>query len=427
MANEITNLFEEFKEELNISQIDADSVLKAIDEKIRWYRMKINNPKYKDIVPIKTKALMKLKAYIQENPNDIEEFVNSSIDDSKGGKRKVYGISFGTTYSSIAYIDENGNANTILIDSSMEMPSYVAFEKWGSVLVGEAAKEMLGFESSKVCGYIKEQLGDYDFKFCVGKEEYSSEFITALILKKLVNEANKFMGDVTNDIVLTYPTYFGSETKNSLMSAAKIAGLNVVDAICEPIAIAISYIGHLVTNQVILIYDLGGATFDVTVIKINGKDIQVLAADGFRTLGGYSWDYEIISYVLNYGEQRGYTHEEMFDCDLIRKAETAKKKISRQDTAIIKIMGERIEITRETFEQLTSELLERTIMKVREVIGQIQSSIHVDKILIAGGSSLMPQVRTRIMQEFPNTNVEYFNSNLNIAKGAATFGLGMAK
>lgn len=183
MANETTNIFEEFKEELNISQIDADSVLKAIDEKIIWYGKRINNPKYKAIVPIKTKALKELRAKVLESPNCIEEYIASLILGVESPQMNVYGISFGTTYSSIAYIDERGRANSIEIDSSMEMPSVVAFDDYGSAFVGDEAKEMLRYEYRNVCAYIKEQLGNRDFRFRANNEEYTPEFITALICR----------------------------------------------------------------------------------------------------------------------------------------------------------------------------------------------------------------------------------------------------
>lgn len=429
MANETTNIFEEFKEELNISQIDADSVLKAIDEKIIWYGKRINNPKYKAIVPIKTKALKELRAKVLESPNCIEEYIASLILGVESPQMNVYGISFGTTYSSIAYIDERGRANSIEIDSSMEMPSVVAFDDYGSAFVGDEAKEMLRYEYRNVCAYIKEQLGNRDFRFRANNEEYTPEFITALILKKLVEKAKKASKNDSNDVVLTFPAYFGIEQKQSLITAAKISGINVVNTISEPLALAIAFSEHLSIPQTILIYDLGGATLDITIIRIDGKNINIVTSDGFKKLGGGSWDLPVIRYVINtycsqYGEsESNIMHDDDTMANMVQDVELAKKKLSHSETTYVKLYSQKIEITRDMFEQLTLELLERTIMKVREVIEiAFPNDKLIDKIILAGGASLMPQVKNRIVQEYPNIPVEFYNSNMTIAKGAAIYG-----
>ena len=448
MANEITNLYEELEEELNVSQTDVDIVLKTIDEKIKWYWKKINNPKYKAIVPIKTKALKLLETQISDNPDIIkqhaaayaeiarqkqleqEKVVFNQKDVSK--PTKVYGIDFGATYSSIAIVDEFGKPVTVPNHfHSPVTPSVVYFEPGYSINVGDIAKEALAVEPELVCSDVKLQLGKEDYVFSAHGTDYRLETVIALILSKLVKDANEVLEEEVKDVVITYPIYFGIEEKVAITNAAKIAGLNVVNAILEPVAAAYSY--GLLDNdapQTVLIYDLGGASFDVTIIKTMNGQAEIIATGGDHNLGGKDWDDAIREYTINtYCEQTGESSDSVYDDseamgDLKLKAEMAKKQLTRKEKAIIKLNGEKIELSVGQFENLTANLLQSSIDKTRNTMNEAAAKgiTHYDKILLVGGSTLMPQVKKRLEQEFPYTEIGFCDPCEVIARGAAIYG-----
>ena len=448
MANEITNLYEELEEELNVSQTDVDIVLNAIDKKIKWYGKKINNPKYKAIVPIKTKALKFLKVQISDNPDVIkqhaatyaeitrqkhleqEKVVFDQNDVSK--PTKVYGIDFGTTYSSIAFVDEFGKPVTVLNQfNSPVTPSVVYFEPGYSVNVGDVAKEALAVEPELVCSDVKLQLGKEDYVFSAHGTDYRLETVIALILSKLVKDANEVLEEKVKDVVIAYPVYFGLEEKVAISNAAKIAGLNVVNAILEPVAAAYSY--GLLDNdapKTVLIYDLGGVSFDVTIVKTMNGQAEIVATGGDHNLGGKDWDDAIREYTINtYCEQTGESSDSVYDDseamgDLKLKAEMAKKQLTLKETAIIRLNGEKIELSVEQFENLTANLLQSSIDKTRNTMNEAAAKgiTHYDKILLVGGSTLMPQVKKRLEQEFPYTEIGFCDPCEVIARGAAIYG-----
>lgn len=448
MANGITNLYEELEEELNVSQTDVDTVLNAIDEKIIWYRKKINNPRYKAIVPIKTKALNNLKAQISDNPDVIkqhaaayaeiarqkhleqEKVVFDKNDVSK--PTKVYGIDFGTTYSSIAFVDEFGKPVTVLNQFySPVTPSVVYFEPGYSVNVGDVAKEALAVEPELVCSDVKLQLGKEDYVFSAHGTDYSLETVIAFILLKLVKDANEVLEEEVKDVVIAYPGYFGHNEKVAIFNAAKIAGLNMVNAILEPVAAAYSY--GLLDNdapKTVLIYDLGGVSFDVTIVKTMNGQAEIIATGGDHYLGGKDWDDAICEYTINtYCELTGESSDSVYDDSNVMgylklKAEMAKKQLTQREKAIIKLNGEKIELSVGLFENLTANLLQSSIDKTRNTMNKAAAKgiTHYDKILLVGGSTLMPQVKKRLEQEFPYTEIGFCDPCEVIARGAAIYG-----
>ncbi|CAK7036462.1 MAG: Chaperone protein DnaK [Parabacteroides sp.] len=448
MANEITNLYEELEEELNVSQTDVDIVLKAIDDKIIWYRKKINNPRYKAIVPIKTKALNNLKAQISDNPDVIKQHAAAYAEIARQKHleqekvvfdkndvykpRKVYGIDFGTTYSSIAFVDVFGKPVTVMNQfNSPVTPSVVYFESSNSVNVGVVAKEALGVEPELVCSDVKLQLGNEDYVFSAHGTDYRPETIIAFILSKLVKDANEILEEDVKDVVITYPVYFGIEEKVAMTNAAKIAGLNVVNTISEPIAAAYSY-GLLDddTPKTVLIYDLGGETFDVTIIKVDSGVIEVIATGGDHNLGGKDWDAEIQKYAIDqYVQQTGGSADDIYDDtvalgDLELKSEQAKKQLSQREKTSFRLNGAKIEISVDQFENITAHLLQSSIDKTRNAMNDAAAKgiTHYDKILLVGGSTLMPQVKKRLEQEFPNAEFGFCDPYEVTARGAAIYG-----
>lgn len=349
---------------------------------------------------------------------------------------KIFGIDLGTTYSCIAFVNDYGQPEVVPNEESqMTTPSVVAFEEGGSVSVGDAAKEMLGSDPDNVCSTIKREMGKRDFTFNAFGVDYTPETISSLILKKVVRDAAVNIGEEIKDVVITCPAYFGLEERKATENAGVIAGLNVLGILNEPTAAAISYGLKVDTPQTVMVFDLGGGTFDVTILKVENGKIQVVATGGDHKLGGKDWDDAIREYVINqYAEQTGESTDSIYDDneamgDLELKAENAKKSLTQRDKVVVKLNGEKIEVTREKFEERTRDLLESTINLTRSLLEEAKENKGVttfDKLLLVGGSTMMPQVMERLKQEFPDKPIEFSDPNQSVAKGAAIYGLNMA-
>lgn len=348
---------------------------------------------------------------------------------------KVFGIDLGTTYSCIAFVNDYGKAEVVNNqDSSPITPSVVAFEEGGNVSVGNAAKETLKSDPDNVCTTIKRQMGKRDYTFNAFGNEYTHEAISALILQKVTNDASQILGEEVKNVVITCPAYFGLSEREATKNAGEIAGLNVLGILNEPTAAAISYGMQVDTPQTVMVYDLGGGTFDVTVIKVENGTIQVVATGGDHMLGGKDWDNTIREYVVNtYCEQTGESSDSIYDDnetmgDLELNAENAKKQLTQREKAVIKLNRKQVEISRELFDSNTATLLESTITKTRETMDEAAKKgvTKYDKILLVGGSTRMPQVQNRLKQEFPDIPVEFCDPDQSVAKGAAIYGINMA-
>lgn len=199
---------------------------------------------------------------------------------------KIFGIDLGTTYSCIAFVDEYGNPTVVTNeDNEPVTPSVVYFEEENSMPVaGKVAKESLATEPAKVCSTVKRQMGNEDWFFDVNGKQYRAEQISAFILEKLAKDASEKLGEDVKDVVITCPAYFGIKERTATENAGRIAGLNVLSIINEPTAAALSYGLDANTAETVLVYDLGGGTFDVTIIKVvPGESISVVATGGDRS------------------------------------------------------------------------------------------------------------------------------------------------
>ena len=348
---------------------------------------------------------------------------------------KIFGIDLGTTYSCISYVDEFGKPVVVPNqESSPVTPSVVAFEEGGNVSVGQAAKETLNTDPANVCSAIKRQMGKRDFTFTAFGQDYTPEAISALILKKLAKDAGETLGEEVKDVVITCPAYFGMDEREATKQAGIIAGLNVLAIINEPTAAAISYGLNVEDTQTVMVYDLGGGTFDVTIIKVSNGEIRVVATGGDHQLGGKNWDDAIREFVINkYAEMTGESTDSIYDDievmgDLELKAETAKKQLTQKNTAVIRVNGQKVEITKEEFDQRTKELLESSIAKMHETMDAAAAKgvTAFDKVLLVGGSTFMPQVKERLAMEFSSTPIEFCDPNQAVAKGAAIYGINVA-
>jgi len=344
---------------------------------------------------------------------------------------KIFGIDLGTTYSCIAYVNEYGKPETVPnLDNSPVTPSVVYFQDENNVAVGEVAKEALRNEPELVCSTIKRQMGKRDFKFSANGQEYSPETVSSLILKKLAHDASEKLGEEVKDVVITCPAYFGLDEREATKKAGELAGLNVLGIINEPTAAAISYGMSTTEPQTVLVYDLGGGTFDVTVIRVADGVIEVCATGGDHNLGGKDWDAELQRYAIEqYVEQTGGTADDIYDDiealgDLEYKSETAKKQLTKLAKTSFKLQGAKIETSVEKFEELTSTLLQTTIGMTRDTMKEAAANgvTSYDKILLVGGSTFMPQVKKILEREFPGTPIEYCDPNEAVARGAALYG-----
>jgi molecular chaperone DnaK (HSP70) len=344
---------------------------------------------------------------------------------------KIFGIDLGTTYSCIAYVDEYGKPVTVPnSENSPVTPSVVFFESPDSISVGEVAKQALQSDPSLVCSTIKREMGHADYNFEANGKKYRPEEVSALILKKLAQDASEKLNEEVKDVIITCPAYFGLEEREATKKAGEIAGLNVLSIINEPTAAAISYGLKVDEPQTVIVYDLGGGTFDVTVIKVSEGEIDVIATGGDHHLGGKDWDARIQKYAIDqYVQASGGSEDDIYDDadamgDLEMKSEVAKKQLSTRTSAKFNVLGQKIEITRDQFNDFTSDLLMTTISLMRDTMSEAAKKgiTRYDKILLVGGSTFMPQVQDLLKSEFAGTPIEYCDPNESVARGAALYG-----
>ena len=345
---------------------------------------------------------------------------------------KIFGIDLGTTYSCISYVDEYGRPVVVTNqESSPVTPSVVAFEEGGNVSVGQAAKGKLETDPSNVCSAIKRQMGRRDYTFTAFGQDYSPEAISSMILSKLAKDAGEILGEEVKDVVITCPAYFGMDEREATKQAGILAGLNVLDIINEPTAAAFSYGLSLETPQTVMVYDLGGGTFDVTIIRVANGEIRVVATGGDPQLGGKDWDDAIREFVIGkYAEMTGESTDTIYDDmevmgDLELKAESAKKQLTLTNSAAIRLKGKKIEFTKEEFDQQTQALLESSIAMMHEAMDAAAAKgvTAFDKVLLVGGSTRMTQIKARLKTEFPSTPIEFCDPDQSVSKGAALYGI----
>lgn len=364
---------------------------------------------------------------------------------SEASSKKIFGIDLGTTFSAIAYINEDGKSEIIANPETNEMttPSVVYFEDGDNgvnVVVGKVAKESGKLEPDNVIEFVKREIGtDWEREFF--GTTYNPSMISAFILKRLAQDAESVTGCKVEDVVITCPAYFGEEHRKATEQAGQIAGLNVIQILDEPAAAALCYAFNNQSDQgnadkTILVYDLGGGTFDSTVLSIKGgNDITVVCTDGDHRLGGGDWDQRIIDFLATkFQEETGAGADIKDDTiaryDLRIAAESAKQALSRKESTLIPISyeGERakIQLTRDEFNSMTQDLLQQTYVLTDKVleIAKSKGVNHIDEILLVGGSTLMPQVQEGVKERYADPMgipVRIYEPSAAVAKGAAIF------
>ena len=346
--------------------------------------------------------------------------------------RKCIGIDLGTTFSAMAIVNRHGQPE-ILVNREGERitPSVVLFDGEAPI-VGNIAKRSAVSSPLNVAQFVKRQMGNSSWKFTTENgAAFSPEDISAIILKRLKEDAEMILGETVEDAVITVPAYFDDAQRKATQDAGRMAGLNVLRIINEPTAAALFYgFKNIQEHQTLLVYDLGGGTFDVTIMEVGNGEINVKATGGDKNLGGFNWDNEIMSH-LN-GEFQRLGGPDLFadptlEQDLRDKAEIAKVTLSLRDKTNVFLSAGRktssISFTREQFELLTASLLERTaaIMNfVLEDAGLDWSGI--DKVLLAGGSTRMKSVGAMVEKVSGKKPSSELHPDEVVALGAALQG-----
>ena len=349
----------------------------------------------------------------------------------------------GTTNSCIATIDPISKL-PIVIKNAEELsttPSVVFYDNLGTPIVGGDAKRSMKQDPSRAVAFIKREISNPNYRRTIDGQEISPVSISAMILKKLVSDANlsrKFqkMSEI-RDVVITVPAYFGAPEHELTKQAGEVAGLNVLALINEPTAAALCYGKRRLIDKTFMIYDLGGGTFDVSIMRMQNGDLETLSTDGNHYLGGLDWDIELVNYVLSRyckTEDRYEDIKDKFDGGaMILAAENCKKLLSNNDQAQMRFRyNQKLYepmISRSKFEEITLQLLDKTINVVKNAISiSIDKNAKIDEIILVGGSSYMPMVRKRLNKEYPGIPIclEQFEPDLAVAKGAAIHAYNLA-
>ena len=349
------------------------------------------------------------------------------------------GIDLGTTYSAICKLDTEGNPTLIPnADDRTITPSVVLLGEDGHVLVGPSFERISIEDPTHIVEAIKRQMGNPDFYVVYQNKKLTSEFISALILKKLKQDAEARVGTIGN-AVITVPYYFNDVRRKATQDAGRIAGLNVIDIINEPTAATLTYAwnkGELGRADVaqkersILVYDLGGGTFDVTVVSYTPTHFRVLATDGDVMLGGLDWSQRIVDHVAEQF-RRKFGDDPREDPETLRifsqEAEDAKRQLSKKTQVPINVYYKgktlTVGLTRAEFERMTSDLMQRT-KDTTELVLQ-QAGIPLDKlddVILVGGSTYMPVVQSMLREVTGREPSRDLQPEEAVSQGAAIHG-----
>lgn len=348
------------------------------------------------------------------------------------------GIDLGTTFSVVAYLDSTGRPCTIPnSEGDLITPSVVLLEG-NSAVVGKEAVKASGMEPELIADFAKRDMGSKFYSKKVGGEQYPPEVIQSLILEKLKRDAELKVGPIDKAVV-TVPAFFNEPRRKATQDAAQLAGLKILDIINEPTAAAIAFgyqVGFLDAKgqtrkkETILVYDLGGGTFDVTLMEIEGADFTAIATGGDVFLGGIDWDRRLADYIADKFRDKHHGFDPRQDPAgiqrLLKEAEDAKRTLSARDQVTVTFehvgQGIRLPITRAEFEEMTQDLLERTRFTIRSVLKEARLQwTDLTRLLLVGGSSRMPMVQ-RMLEEESGMKVDRsLSPDEAVAHGAALY------
>lgn len=348
---------------------------------------------------------------------------------------KVIGIDLGTTNSCVSVVE--GGVPVIIPNSEGERttPSVVAFTNVGERLVGSAARRQAAVNASRTISSVKRHMGT-DWRKEMDGKSYNPQEISAMILRKLKMDAEAFLGEPVTDAVITVPAYFNDIQRQATKDAGKIAGLNVLRIINEPTSAALAYGLNNGVQQKIMVYDLGGGTFDVSIIEIGDNVIEVLATAGDNHLGGDDFDERIVQWIVQ-EYRRNYPGDITRDLSAMQRireaAEQAKKELSGTESTMITLpyltqtangaVHLELHFTRSIFNEMTHDLVERTAGPVRSALNDAGiAASELEKVLLVGGSTRIPAVQEKVRSLtgiIPSKNI---NPDECVAQGAAIQG-----
>ena len=348
---------------------------------------------------------------------------------------KIIGIDLGTTNSCVAVMEGGKPVVIANTEGARTTPSVVAFTKTGERLVGEPAKRQAVTNADKTISSIKRHMGS-DYRVNIDDKRYSPQEISAMVLQKLKADAESYLGEKVTEAVITVPAYFNDAQRQATKDAGKIAGLDVKRIINEPTAAALAYGLDNESEQKIMVYDLGGGTFDVSVIEIGDGVIEVLATHGDNHLGGDDFDNKLTQYMINeFKRQEGVdlSGDKMAMQRLKEAAEKAKKELSSATSTNINLPfitataeGAKhfeMNLTRAKFDELTADLVERTVIPVQNALRDAGvSASELSKVLLVGGSTRIPAVQDKVKQLTGKEPNKSLNPDECVALGASIQG-----
>ena len=349
---------------------------------------------------------------------------------------KIIGIDLGTTNSAVAVME--GGEPTIIpnVEGNRTTPSVVAFTKNGERLVGETAKRQAITNAARTITSIKREMGT-DYKVKIDDKEYTPEEISAMILQKIKSDVESYLGETVSEAVITVPAYFTDSQRQATKDAGKIAGLDVKRIINEPTAAALAYGMDKDTEQhKIMVFDLGGGTFDVSILEIGDGVFEVLATRGNNRLGGDDFDEVLMKYMISeFKKENGIDLSK--DVTAMQRlkdaAEKAKKELSTTMTTNVNLpfitavdgapVHLNVDIKRAKFEELTSDLVDKTLTPVREALNDAGlTASKIDKVLLVGGSTRIPAVQEAVKKLIGKEPQKDINPDECVAIGAAIQG-----
>ncbi len=346
---------------------------------------------------------------------------------------KVVGIDLGTTNSVVAVME--GNSPTVIANSegSRTTPSVVAFSKTGERLVGQLAKRQAVTNPERTISSIKRHMGEGDYRVKIDGKDYTPQEISAMVLQKLVNDASNYLGERVTQAVITVPAYFNDAQRQATKDAGKIAGLEVLRIINEPTAAALAYGLDKKGNETILVWDLGGGTFDVSILEVGDGVFEVKSTNGDTRLGGDDYDHRVVEWLVGeFRKDQGIdlSKDKQAMQRLTEAAEKAKIELSAvvQTTINLPFITADAEgpkhleytLTRAKFEEITSDLTDRCINPFKSALADAKIDIsQIDEVVMVGGSTRMPvilELVRKLTGKDPNLTV---NPDEVVAVGAA--------
>ena len=348
---------------------------------------------------------------------------------------KIIGIDLGTTNSCVGVMEGGQPVVIANAEGARTTPSVVAFTKSGERLVGEPAKRQAVTNADKTISSIKRHMGT-DYRVAIDDKKYSPQEISAMILQKLKTDAENYLGEKVTEAVITVPAYFNDAQRQATKDAGKIAGLDVKRIINEPTAAALAYGLDNEKEQKIMVYDLGGGTFDVSIIEIGDGVIEVLSTAGDNRLGGDDFDQKVADYMIaEFKKTEGVdlSADKMAMQRIREAAEKAKKELSSATTTNINLpfismnangpLHFDMNLTRAKFDELTHDLVERTAEPVRRALSDAGlSASELGQVLLVGGSTRIPAVQDKVKQLTGKEPSKSLNPDECVALGASVQG-----